>query len=92
MSIVSSLFGGHQPPSPPIFATDSIIPIHDEDDTAQHRGNLMNLFFRFDDALDVEKLEHSLYVLLDRPGWNKLGGRLRLNVNTLLTTVLGKEN
>ena len=82
-AFISALLGHPQPSTPPPIPTDTVIPIHDDDDTAQHRGNLMNLFFRFDDALDIDKLQRSLFALLERPGWSKLGGRLRLNVSHL---------
>ena len=34
---------------------------------------------RFDDVLDSQKLVDSLWKLLEKPGWNKVGARLRLN-------------
>jgi hypothetical protein len=37
----------------------------------------------FDDVLDADKLSGALWKLLDRPGWKKLGARLRLNVTHL---------
>ncbi|KAF4634886.1 hypothetical protein G7Y89_g3215 [Cudoniella acicularis] len=81
MAILSSILSAfaRKPPGPPIVATDTIVPIHSEDDNSRHRGYVMNLFVRFDDVLNVEKLQQSLFPLLKRPGWNKLSGRLRLN-------------
>ncbi|KAI1335354.1 hypothetical protein F5Y15DRAFT_252718 [Xylariaceae sp. FL0016] len=66
---------------PPTIPTDHIVPIHAEDDTPRHRWNVMHILLRIDDGLDPDKLERSLWALLDRPGWCKLGGRLRRNVN-----------
>ena len=37
---------------------------------------------RFDDVLDSQKLVDALWKLLERPGWKKLGARLRLNTTT----------
>lgn len=85
LSSILSIFNG-QPLGPPTVGTDRIVPIHSEDDIPRHRGTSLNIFMRFDDALDVEKLQRSLLLLLDRPGWNKLGGRLRLNVGSSFYT------
>jgi len=47
---------------------------------------------KFDHALDVEKLKGALEQVLGRPGWRRLGARLRLNaspfsqVENLVTT------
>jgi hypothetical protein len=38
----------------------------------------------FDEVLDADKLSSALWTLIDRPGWKKLGARLRLNVHFLL--------
>jgi hypothetical protein len=36
---------------------------------------------QFDDVLDAEKLASALWKLLEKPGWRKLGARLRMNEN-----------
>lgn len=76
------MFGfGNQKPAPlPTVPTDKIVPLNAADDTAVLRSVVVVLSYRFDDVLDPEKLKSSYEKLLDRPGWRKIGARLRLNV------------
>ena len=60
--------------------TDTIIPLHYWDDLQYTRGICIDLTFRFDDVMDVEKLRISLSRLLEIGDWKKLGARLRMNV------------
>lgn len=74
-------FGGEEAPaSPPTISTDKIIPLNAADDTPVLRSVVVVLSYRFDDVLNPEKLKSSYEQLLDRPGWRKIGARLRLNV------------
>lgn len=74
-----SLFS-KKPVQPPKVDTDTVIPLNAADDTDVLRSVCVVLSYRFDDVLDPEKLRNSFERLLDRPGWRKIGGRLRLNV------------
>lgn len=68
------------PKPPPTVPTDRILPLNAADDTAVLRSVVVVLSYRFDDVLDPERLKSSYEKLLDRPGWRKIGARLRLNV------------
>ncbi|KAJ4303027.1 hypothetical protein N0V90_001918 [Kalmusia sp. IMI 367209] len=67
---------------PDTVVTDKIIPLNAADDTAVLRSVVVVLSYRFDDVLDPELLRTSFEKLLDRPGWRKLGARLRQNAKT----------
>lgn len=71
------------PTRPPMIPTDEILPLNAADDSAVLRTVVVVLSYRFDDVLDPQKLKSSYEKLLDRPGWRKIGARLRLNVRTL---------
>lgn len=71
------LFGSKRPPP---VATDHVIPFRFADDFPYTRGLCLDISLRFDDVLDSDKLRDALDVLLNKPGWRKLGARLRLNV------------
>jgi hypothetical protein len=58
---------------------DIVVPLHSRDDTNQNRNISIEFTMRFDDVLDSQKLVDSLWKLLEKPGWNKVGARLRLN-------------
>jgi hypothetical protein len=74
------LFSSKAPKAPPKVPTDTIIPLNAADDTDVLRSVVVVLSYRFDDVLDPVKLKSSFEKLLDRPGWRKIGARLRLNV------------
>ena len=75
------LFSSKKPAAAPATVpTDTVIPLNAADDTDVLRSVCVVLSYRFDDVLDPEKLRRSFERLLDRPGWRKIGGRLRLNV------------
>lgn len=61
--------------------TDTVLQVYYFDDTPLLRNSVQCLTLRFNDALDAEMLRGSLSRLLERPGWRKLGGRIRLNVS-----------
>jgi hypothetical protein len=63
---------------------DTIIPLGDFDDnlTFRHAG-LCSCQFLFSHVLDPVKLRSALETLIEKPGWRKLGSRLRLNVRWL---------
>jgi hypothetical protein len=60
--------------------TDRVIPLHFFESSALVQGNNMAVSLVFDDVLDPEVLRRSLEDLVRRPGWERLGGRLRKNV------------
>ncbi|USP73357.1 uncharacterized protein yc1106_00631 [Curvularia clavata] len=77
-----SSFNTRQPSAPRHIPTDSVIPLHRQDDTFQNRNLSVEFTMRFDDVLDAQQLADSLWKLLEKPGWRKLGARLRLNKST----------
>ena len=82
------MFGFGTPPTrapPPSDPTDTILPLNAADDTSVLRSVVVVLSYRFDDVLDPAKLKASYEKLLDRPGWRKIGARLRLNVRMSLS-------
>ncbi|KAM0530012.1 hypothetical protein ACHAPS_000651 [Verticillium nonalfalfae] len=64
---------------PPIVDTDTVYPLHRQDDQAYYRQLNIVWLLRFEDVLDVDKLRQALAKLLERDGWRKIGGRLRIN-------------
>ncbi|KUI64228.1 hypothetical protein VM1G_10984 [Cytospora mali] len=62
----------------PGFDPDEIYPLHPFDDTNEKR-KMLSWTLRFDNILDADLLHYSLVKLIDRPGWRKMGGRLREN-------------
>jgi len=80
------------PQAPPRVPTDKIIPLQFMDDNKINRAMAISASMKFDHALDVEKLKGALEQVLGRPGWRRLGARLRLNaspfsqVENLVTT------
>lgn len=59
--------------------TDRIIPLRYWDDLNYLRSIRHAFTFRFDDALDVTKLETALLRLMEIGDWGQIGARLRLN-------------
>ncbi|ORY11968.1 hypothetical protein BCR34DRAFT_537431 [Clohesyomyces aquaticus] len=78
MSFLLNLFK-RKPVAPERVPTDEVIPLHHLDDTSVNRAICLYFSMRFDDVLDPDKLVGALEKLLERPGWRKLGARLRLN-------------
>ncbi|KAF2705747.1 hypothetical protein K504DRAFT_459840 [Pleomassaria siparia CBS 279.74] len=66
-----------KPVPPERVATDTVFPLHTLDDTNIARSVTLHLSLRYDDVLDVDKLGGALQRLLEKPGWRKLGARLR---------------
>ena len=83
MSFLYSWLFGSKPKAPERVPTDTIIPVHTHDDNAVFRAVGMRFTMRFDDVLDVDKLVGALEKLLLKPGWKRLGARLRLDVSSL---------
>jgi hypothetical protein len=69
-----------KPIAPERVATDEVIPLSSRDDTMPNRAVALEFTMVFDDVMDAEKLSGALWKLLERPGWRKLGARLRLTV------------
>ena len=67
---------GRKPPNPPV-ASDKVQPLHFFENSLLVQGNNMAVSLVFDDVLDAEKLRGALEGLVPRPGWRRLGGRLR---------------
>lgn len=79
MAFLSRLFG-NKPVAPERIPTDTVIPIFEQDDQFQIYSISLEITMRFDSVLDADKLHSALWKLLERPGWRKLGARLRKNV------------
>ncbi|KAK1246811.1 hypothetical protein MKX08_000613 [Trichoderma sp. CBMAI-0020] len=67
------------PKAPQRVPTDLVVPVGFFDDTIIFRTFVLYTLFVFDDVLDPERLRTSLERVVSRPGWNKLGARLRRN-------------
>lgn len=66
--------------APARVETDKVIPLGFLDNSpVMTRIVLYNLMV-YDDVLDPEKLRDALDRLVQRPGWGKMGARLRSNV------------
>ncbi|KAL6709483.1 hypothetical protein ACN47E_001418 [Coniothyrium glycines] len=59
--------------------TDTVIPLYDHDDTHANRNIAFEFVMQFDEVLDAEKLADALWRLIEKPGWKKLGARMRMN-------------
>lgn len=66
----------------PIVETDEVLPLTLIDNIAAARNAILSEVIRFDQVLDVVKLRDGLTELIDKRGWRKLGGRLRLRVGS----------
>jgi hypothetical protein len=87
MAFLGRLFSS-RPAAPERVPTDTVIPLFERDDSDTNRSMAIDFNMIFDDVLDADKLSGALWKLLDRPGWKKLGARLRLNVATTTTHTL----
>lgn len=79
MAFVLNLFGGKSV-APERVATDEIIPLYERDDTGPNRDISLEFTMVFGEVLDADKISGALWRLLEKPGWRKLGARLRMNV------------
>ena len=62
----------------------SIIPLGDFDDSLPNRyAGLCACLFLFNEVLEAVQLRKALEGLIEMPGWQKLGSRLRCNVSWL---------
>lgn len=78
MAFLLGLLKGQQ--QPPTVPTDTVIPLHYLDDTGFFAGVVLDIGMIYDEVLDPEKLRRAMESLLERPGWKKLGARIRKNV------------
>lgn len=76
-------FFSNPPKAPQRVPTDLVVPVGFFDNTIIFRTFVLYTLFVFDDVLDPERLRTSLERVVSRPGWNKLGARLRRNVRLL---------
>ncbi|KAL7941247.1 hypothetical protein V8C42DRAFT_335199 [Trichoderma barbatum] len=72
-------FFSSPPKAPQRVPTDLIVPVGFFDNTIIFRTFVLYTLFVFDDVLDPQRLRTSLERVVSRPGWNKLGARLRRN-------------
>ncbi|KAJ4127830.1 hypothetical protein NW768_008108 [Fusarium equiseti] len=72
----------------PTNPTDTILPVYYFDDTPLLRNYVQCSTLRFNDVLDAEMLKESLSRVIALPGWRKLGGRVRMNVSTLVKALI----
>ena len=68
------------PPSPVRHPTDLVVPLRKFDNIRPFKNVVLYSTFVFEDCLDPAKLQSSLETLAQRPGWNKIAGRLRETV------------
>ncbi|KFA50678.1 hypothetical protein S40293_04888 [Stachybotrys chartarum IBT 40293] len=73
-----SLFSSEPKDDHDNFSYD-VYPLHLLDQWVDARSFIMNYTFRYDQVLDANKLHASLVQLVEKEGWRKLGGRLRIN-------------
>lgn len=66
--------------APAQVETDKVIPVGFLDNNALVTRIVLYNLMVFDDVLDPEKLRDTLDRLVQRPGWGKMGARLRSNV------------
>jgi hypothetical protein len=71
--------------APERVPTDTVIPVHWLDDTSTNRCLVLDFSMQFEDVLNVGMMVRALERLLEKPGWRKLGARLRLNVRVFKT-------
>ncbi|KAL7931820.1 hypothetical protein V8C35DRAFT_103514 [Trichoderma chlorosporum] len=69
----------NSPAAPQRVPTDLVVPVGFFDNTIIFRTFVLYTLFVFDDVLDPQRLHSSLERVVSRPGWNKLGARLRRN-------------
>lgn len=69
-----------RPPNYPTVPTDTVFPVHYFDGTPLYQNSIHCWTLRFNDVLDADMLHESLAKVLARPGWKKLGGRIRMTV------------
>ena len=65
---------------PERIPSDTVIPLYDRDETYANRNVAFEFTMRFDEVLDADKLADALWRLIEKPGWRKLGARMRMNV------------
>lgn len=88
--LLSKLFG-RAPIAPTRVPGDVVIPMHKQDDQLVNKALTLDYSMKFDDVLDVDKLIGALKKLLEKPGWRKLGARVRLNASVLcMSTAFGE--
>lgn len=77
----------HLPRSPPAGSAfdDDVYPVHLLDDSTIIRSDFPCLLARFNDVLDVNKVQLAIRELLEIGDWKKLGGRLRTQVRDMLS-------
>jgi hypothetical protein len=78
-TFISNLFS-KKTIAPERVPTDEVIQLCERDDIPSLRAIVLEYTMVFDDVLDAEQLSGALWKLLERPGWKKLGARLRTNV------------
>ncbi|KAH7401364.1 hypothetical protein BKA66DRAFT_406177 [Pyrenochaeta sp. MPI-SDFR-AT-0127] len=78
-SLLKWWFASSKPTTPERIPTDTVIPLNRYDDSRANRNISIGFTMQFDSVLDAERLSSALWTLLERPGWRKLGARLRLN-------------
>jgi hypothetical protein len=78
-------FSTSRPTAPAPAATDTVIPFHTLDGHAVVQAMVLEFAYRFDDALEYERLRNSLERLLEIGDWRKLGARIRKKVSSAVT-------
>lgn len=82
-------FGGRKP-AVETLPGDRVRPLHFFENNLLVQGNNMSGLAVFDEAIDPEVLREALENVVKRPGWKKLGGRLKRNVSINYTLSVAK--
>lgn len=85
MHLITRLFvRGNSPACLPKVPTDEVYPVHFFDDQQVYRNSQGTLLLRFNDVLDPSVVHGAFERLCCLPGWRKCGGRMRVNVRSLV--------
>lgn len=81
ISLTMNYFFGGRKPALETVPGDQVRPLHFFENNLLVQGNNMSGLAVFDEVLDPEVLREALENVVKRPGWERLGGRLRKNVS-----------
>lgn len=77
---------------PNAVPTDTVVPLRFWDDKDYLRCFTVDFTYRFDDVLDVQKLQSALDRLMRIGDWGQLGARIRRKVCKIFSLILAGCN